>query len=195
MRFDVVDGRLHLFHLVLVLVHIGQVQAQEQAHIRKFAVRAVLDLHGQLVRKRKRRVVRLQVEERMLLENHVQESRHVPFHILHVRNQVVIDILVPAAEKVAENFFFRLREIAFFVGNDSLLEIGREKSEPFHHRLVHCLHKMAFHRFHQIVPVIVRIVHVQKFLGTTRVFDRRLVKQVLRLRLIAKQHVASAQQH
>ena len=180
MGLDDVLGLGYLHHIIFVLVHIGVVDAEENAHVLEPQVGTVADANVHLVlvfpEQPTRCGLNADINVRLLNQQTLEGSVKVFFAELHVGEQFVIDALVATAEEVVEDLLAAFFHVALVGVVARLLQVRTEQAVAFHGRSIETTQVLTFRSLGEVGAHIVGIEHVGEPLGLTRIFHRSLMK-------------------
>ena len=195
---DDIDG-WEFLHIILVLVHIRVVQAEEDAHVLQIDVGTVVDGHLDLVilvgKCPVHRRLHRHIQERLLHQDLLEAAIHILLTILHVGEQTVIHPLVAPTVEVIEDFLLTLLSIAILGIVVRLQQVRTEDAKALHRGAIQAQQVLSLRRLVQIGACLVAVEQIGQCRCLTRILHRCLVEVRHRLGCFSLLTIEQALQH
>ena len=174
-------GRMrHLDDIVLILIHIRVMDAEEDPHILQVEVRPVVDRHPHHVVTVPKEPLRLRFDAHIDIRRLQEETLKRPVEMLltelHIRQQFVVDTLVATTEEMVIDLLTALVHLALVGIIFRLQEIRREEAVALHGGGIETPQVLSLGRPREVVTPIVAVEHIRELCRLARILHTGLME-------------------
>ena len=180
----------HLDDIILVLVHIRVVDAEEDPHILQVEVRAVIKLHPHHVITIPEEPLRLRFDAHIKIRRLQEEAFKSPVEVLlaelHIREQLIIDALIATTEEMVIDLLTAPVHLTLVSIIFRLQEVGREEAIALHGRGIEASQVLSLRRPCEVVTSVIAVEHIRELCRLTGILHTGLMEAAHRRLFIAQ---------